>query len=186
VRVVEIKTYQMWGEPRNWIFVKLLTDEGIPGWGEGTVEGKEDTIRTAIDEVGAYLIGKDPTAVEHHWQAMLRHGFWRGGVILTSALAEAYYVQVAPHSPQGPVSTAACAHLALSIPNFHILEHVRSEPWRDRVLREPWPVERGFLAVPERPGLGVELDEDAIAASPPRPVGVPVGAWHADGSVADV
>src|SRR5262249_12115083 len=71
-----------------------------------------------------------------------------------AALAEAYYVQVAPHSPQGPVSTAACAHLALGIPNFHILEYVRCEPWRHRVLREPWPVDQGHLIVPEHPGLG--------------------------------
>src|SRR5579884_2336803 len=346
----------MWGEPRNWVLVKLTTDDGFYGWGEGTLEGKEDTVQTAIHELGQYLVGKDPTAVEHHWQAMFRHGFWRGGVVLNSALsaldqaiwdirgkvaglpvykllggptrerirlythvgiydpdrmvedaqrdladgftavktgawagdtalpehqaiaafaarvaklretvgpdveimidnhgrsrpstavrlmqalqpyrlywfeeptqpddlegllalraasapmdlaagerlyskwdvrpllekrlvdviqpdlchaggiteckkiaamAEAYYVQVAPHSPQGPVSTAAAAHLAASIPNFQILEYVRSEPWRDRVLKEPWPVERGQLVIPERPGLGVELDEAVIAS----------------------
>lgn len=44
----------------------------------------------------------------------------------------------------------------------------------------------GRLVVPDRPGLGVDLDEDALAASPPRPVGVPRGAWAADGSVVDV
>ena len=378
VRITEFQTYLMWGDPRNWVFVKLSTDEGIYGWGEGTLEGKEETVRTAIHQLGQYLIGKDPIAVEHHWQAMFRHGFWRGGVVLNSALAaldqaiwdirgkaagmpvyqllggptrerirlythvgiydpsrmvddaerdladgftavktgawagdtelpeaqfiaafasrvealretvgpnvdimidnhgksrastairlmqalqpfhlywleeptqpddleallavraagasmdlaagerlyakwdfrpllekrlvdviqpdlchaggiteckkiaamaEAYYVQVAPHSPQGPVSTAAAAHLALAIPNFQILEYVRSEPWRRRVLREPWTIEGGHLVVPERPGLGIDLDEAAIEASPPRTVGVPRGAWFADGSVADV
>jgi galactonate dehydratase len=103
-----------------------------------------------------------------------------------AALAEAHYVQVAPHSPQGPVSTAAAAHLALAIPNFLILEFVRAAPYRDRALREPWPVREGHLVVPDRPGLGVELNEEALAASPPRSVGVPRGAWAADGSVADV
>ena len=44
----------------------------------------------------------------------------------------------------------------------------------------------GHLEVPDRPGLGVDLDEAALAASPMRPVGVPSGAWAADGSVADV
>ncbi|MDP9371063.1 MAG: hypothetical protein M3Q65_01115, partial [Chloroflexota bacterium] len=62
----------------------------------------------------------------------------------------------------------------------------RSAPYRDRVLREPWAVREGHLEVPERPGLGVELDEEALAASPPRPVGVPRGTWAVDGSVADV
>jgi galactonate dehydratase len=378
MKITGLKTFQMWGEPRNWVFVKLETDEGLYGWGEGTLEGKETTVCAAILELGQYLVGKDPGPVEHHWQAMYRHGFWRGGVVLGSALAaldqalwdlrgktaglpvyrllggptrerirlythvgiydptklvedaqrdledgftavktgawagdsargeaemigaftdrvallretvgpsveimidnhgksrpsaavrlmralepyrlywfeeatqpddleglralraagatmdlatgerlyskwdyrplleqrlvdviqpdlchaggiteckkiaalaEAYYVQVAPHSPQGPVSTAAAAHLALGIPNFQILEYVRSEPWRQQVLREPWPVDRGHLIVPDRPGLGIDLDEAAIAASPPRPVGVPRGAWLADGSVADV
>jgi galactonate dehydratase len=103
-----------------------------------------------------------------------------------ASMAEAYYVQVAPHSPQDPVSTAAAAHLALAISNFAILEFVRSQPFRDRAMREAWEVRAGHLEVPDRSGLGVDLDEEALAASPPRPVGVPRGAWAADGSVADV
>ncbi len=378
MEVREIRTFVTWGAPRNWVFVKVLTDAGIHGWGEATLEGKEETVRACVHELGRGLIGQDPLAVEHHWQALYRHGFWRGGVVLNSALAaldqalwdlrgkawgvpvyrllggptrrrvrvythvgiynpaemeedarravadgftamktgawagdtalpeaeaiaafaervgrlravvgprvdimidnhgrsrpatavrlmdalqpfgllwleeptppddiealarvraagprmdlatgerlyskweyvpllerrlvdviqpdlchagglteckklaalaEAYYVQVAPHSPQGPVSTAAAAHLALAIPNFLILEFVPSAPFRDRILREPWVVREGHLEVPERPGLGVELDEDALLASPPQRVGVPRGAWAADGSVADV
>jgi galactonate dehydratase len=103
-----------------------------------------------------------------------------------AAMAEAYYVQVAPHSPQGPVSTAASAHLGMAIPNFLILEFVRSQPYRDRVLREAWTMRDGYLEVPDRPGLGVDLDEEALQASPPQHVGVPRGAWAADGSVADI
>jgi galactonate dehydratase len=378
MRITEIRTYATWGEPRNWVFVKVLTDTEVYGWGEATLEGKEQTVIACVHELGKALIGQDPTANEHHWQALFRHGFWRGGVVLNSALAaldqalwdirgkawgvpayrllggptrrtirlythvgiynpdlleedaqrdladgftavktgawagdaalpeaeaiaafaervarlrsivgpsvdimidnhgrsrpstavrlmqalqpygllwleeptqpddlealarlraagptmdlatgerlyskwdyvpllerrlvdviqpdlchaggltetkkiaalaEAYYVQVAPHSPQGPVSTAAAAHLGMAIPNFLILEFVRSAPYRDRVLREPWVVEQGHLTVPDRPGLGVDLDEGALAASPMRPVGVPRGAWFADGSVADV
>ncbi|MBM3265209.1 MAG: galactonate dehydratase [candidate division Zixibacteria bacterium] len=378
MKVREIRTYITWGEPRNWVFVKVLTDTELYGWGEGTLEGKETTVEAAIHEIGASLIDKDPTAVEHHWQALYRHGFWRGGVVLNSALAaldqamwdlrgkawgvpvyrllggptrerirlythvgiyqaadlvtdakrdmadgftafktgawagdahlpeaemtalfadrvaslrsaagpgvdimfdnhgrsrpssafrlmkalephgllwleeptqpddmeslsrlragnpsmdlatgerlftkwdfaplierrlvdivqpdlchaggiteckkiaalaESRYVQVAPHSPQGPISTAAAAHLGMAIPNFLILEFVRSAPYRDRVLKEAWPVKDGHLTVPDRPGLGVELDEEALAASPRRDVGIPRGAWHADGSVADV
>jgi galactonate dehydratase len=102
-----------------------------------------------------------------------------------AAMAEAFHVRVAPHNPQGPVSTAAAAHLAMAIPNFTILEFVRQEPYRDRVLREAWTVHDGHLEVPELPGLGVELDEEAIAASPPRKVPM-LGAYNADGSVADV
>jgi galactonate dehydratase len=377
MNVTDIQVHTTWGEPRNWVFVKIVTDRGLHGWGEATLEGHEDTVATCVRHLGQALIGQDPLAIEHHWQRIFRHGFWRGGVVLNSALAgidqalwdlrgkawgvpvyrllggptrqrvrlythvgiydhtrmvedaqrdvaagftalktgawagdaalpepeaiaafaarvallretvgprvdimidnhgrsrastaarlmealgphglfwleeptqpddlealgrlraagprmdlatgerlyskwdyvpllegrlvdviqpdlchaggisevkkiaamaEAYYVQVAPHNPQGPVSTAACAHLGMAIPNFSILEYVLS-PNRDRVLRDPWPVEKGHLVVPDRPGLGVDLDEEALAASPMRPRGVPGGAWFADGSVADV
>lgn len=378
MKITEIRVYSAWGEPRNWVFVKIMTDTDLYGWGEATLENHQRTIEATIHELGQALIGEDPLAVEHHWQRIYRHRFWRGGVVLNSALAgldqalwdlrgkawgvpvykllggptrkrirlythvgiynpdlleedarrdvadgftavktgawngdselpeaemietfaervlrlreivgprvdimidnhgksrpstavrlmealaparllwfeeptqpddiealarvraagprmdiatgerlyskwecvpllerrlvdviqpdlchagglteckkiaalaEAYYVQVAPHSPQGPLSTAASAHLALAIPNFAILEFVRSAPYRDRVLREPWQVRDGHLEVPDRPGLGVDLDEEALAASPPRATGAPRGAYAADGSVADV
>ena len=378
MKITEVRTFITWGEPRNWVFVKIITDRGLFGWGEATLEGREGTVRACVEEMGAWLIGKDPLAVEEHWQVLYRHGFWRGGVVVMSALAgidqalwdlrgkawgvpvyqllggpvrrqirlythvgiynpalleedarrdiadgftavktgawasdaglpevdqiaafaervaqlraivgpqveimidnhgrsrpamavrlmealaphrllwleeptppddldalarlraagpamdlatgerlyskwefapllerrlvdviqpdlchaggiteckkiaalaEAYSVQVAPHTPQGPVSTAASAHLALAIPNFLILEFVRSAPFRDRIMREPWVVRGGCLEVPDRPGLGVDLDEDALAASPPRLVGIPRGAWDRDGAPADV
>jgi len=103
-----------------------------------------------------------------------------------AALAEAYYVNVAPHNPQGPLSTAAAAHLAMAIPNFLILEYVRQEPYRDQAMREAWTVEAGHFVVPDLPGLGVELDEDAVLSSPYRPRNPHRNAFNADGSVADV
>lgn len=69
------------------IFVKMHTDAGIIGIGEGTVEGRIPTTMAAIQELEKYLIGKDPRLVAHHWQAMYRHAFYRGGIILTSALS---------------------------------------------------------------------------------------------------
>lgn len=103
-----------------------------------------------------------------------------------AAMAEAYYVQVAPHNPQGPLSTAAAAHLGMATPNFHILEYVRQEPYRDRGMRENWTVEKGRLIVPDRPGLGVDLNVDALLESPMRPGAVPANCYAADGSVRDI
>ena len=87
MKITDVKTFITWGEPRNWVFVKVLTDAGLHGWGEATLEGKEQTVAACVEELGRSLIGKDPTAVEHHWQVLYRHGFWRGGVVLSSALA---------------------------------------------------------------------------------------------------
>jgi galactonate dehydratase len=69
------------------IFIKMHTDAGIIGIGEGTVEGKIKTVVAAIQELEPYLIGKDPRRVTHHWQAMYRHGFYRGDIVLTSAIS---------------------------------------------------------------------------------------------------
>jgi galactonate dehydratase len=69
------------------IFVKMHTDAGIIGIGEGTVEGRIKTVVAAIQELEKYLIGKDPRQPAHHWQAMYRHAFYRGSVVLTSAIS---------------------------------------------------------------------------------------------------
>lgn len=73
-------------KPR-WLFLKIHTDAGIVGLGEPITEGRALTCATAIKEIEPYLVGKDPRAVQHHWQAIYRHAFYRGGPILTSALS---------------------------------------------------------------------------------------------------
>jgi galactonate dehydratase len=73
-------------KPR-WLFLKIHTDAGIVGLGEPVVEGRALTVKTAVEEIGSYLVGKDPRAVAHHWQAIYRHAFYRGGPVLTSALS---------------------------------------------------------------------------------------------------
>jgi galactonate dehydratase len=378
VKVTGLKTFITWGDPRNWVLVKVETDEGIYGWGEGTVEGRERTVETAIHELGNALLGEDPTAVERHWQRLYRLGFWKGGVILMSALsaldqacwdisgkacgrpvhrllggptrdrvrlythvgiydpakmiddierhrsegftafktgawpgmaklgehqatrvfadrvarlreaagpdadlmidnhgrsrpgaairlmramepydlyffeeptppenlaalakvveagfdmdlaagerlytkwgfrellerqlvdiiqpdachaggitelkkiaalAETYDVRLAPHNPQGPVSMAACVQVAAAIPNFAILEYVHSQPWRDRIQRQPLVIRDGHVEVPTLPGLGVDLDEEALLASPYRPRPRGADATDADGAIVDV
>ena len=63
MKVTEIRTFTTWGEPRNWVFVKILTDDGLHGWGEATLEGKRGDRRApASSELGAGLIGQDPLA----------------------------------------------------------------------------------------------------------------------------
>ena len=378
MKIKDVQTLTVWGGRRNWVLVKILTDTELVGWGEATLEGKERTVEAAISELSGILIGEDPLAVEHHWQRLYRHGFWRGGVVLNSAIAgldqalwdlrgkawgvpvykllggpvrehirlythvgiyqpeemvedalrdvedgftamktgswrgdmalpererlerftervaslreavgpsidimiddhgrgrpasaarlmralvpydlffleettqpddfeslervraadppmdiamgerlyskydyrpllekrlvdviqpdichaggisevkkiaamaEAYYVQVAPHNPQGPLSTAAAAHLGMAIPNFLILEYVRQDTFRETAVKEPWVIEKGNLIVPDAPGLGVVLDEEALLTSPYRERGRGQGPMRSDGSVADV
>jgi galactonate dehydratase len=73
-------------KPR-WLFLKIHTDEGLVGLGEPILEGRAHTVAQAVAELESYLVGKDPTRAVHHWQAMYKHAFYRGGPILTSALS---------------------------------------------------------------------------------------------------
>lgn len=102
-----------------------------------------------------------------------------------AALAEARHVKVIPHNPLSPVSTAACIQLDACIPNFALQEYTgESEPPKSELLVEPLILEEGYIVVPEGPGLGIELDEDALSHHPVRDkvLDTPIGY---DGSVQD-
>jgi galactonate dehydratase len=100
-----------------------------------------------------------------------------------AAMAEAHYVTVAPHSPLGPVSTAVAVQFAASTPNFLILEYQPDQagPSRD-LVRKPLVLEDGHLRIPDRPGLGIELDESAFAGKPLQPWRRPL-VVEADGNI---
>ncbi len=100
-------------------------------------------------------------------------------------MAEAYYVAVAPHNPLSPVSTAACLHFDAAIPNFLIQEMVHGNPLRSSLVKEPIEqVTEGTVALPRKPGLGVELDNDAVVRLGYKPSGFPER-YRKDGSVAE-
>jgi galactonate dehydratase len=84
LKITKLETFLV--KPR-WLFLKIHTNAGITGLGEPILEGRAKTCAEAVKEVEPYLIGKDPRQVVHHWQAIYRHAFYRGGPILTSALS---------------------------------------------------------------------------------------------------
>ena len=84
-----------------------------------------------------------------------------------ATMAEAYNVQIAPHNPNGPLSTLASAHVCASIPNFFRCEFIVNDvPWRDKVITHPLDVQDGCLTLSDRPGLGVDLDESELERHP--------------------
>lgn len=87
MRIVGLKTFLIGAYPRNWTIVRIDTDAGIAGYGEGTLEGREKTVETAIHELGRYLAGKNPFSIELHFQEMYRRAFWSGGPVLSSAIS---------------------------------------------------------------------------------------------------
>jgi galactonate dehydratase len=71
----------------NWVFCKVLTNQGLVGLGEGSITSKEATLAQAITEHERFLLGKDPTDIELLWQGMFRYPRWRGGPVLNSAIS---------------------------------------------------------------------------------------------------
>ena len=100
-----------------------------------------------------------------------------------AAMAEAEYVMVAPHNPNGPVSTAVNLHFALSTQNFLVLEYKPDDiPERRELVDQPMQLEDGYLLPPKRPGLGLNLNLEACIKYAYEPWHRPFY-WREDGSL---
>ncbi len=82
-----IRSLELFLVPPRWLFLKVTTEDGLAGWGEPVVEGRADTVRAAVEEMGDTLIGHDANRIEDIWQMLYRGGFYRGGPVLTSAIS---------------------------------------------------------------------------------------------------
>ncbi len=99
---------------------------------------------------------------------------YSGGLMETkkiAALAETFYVSVAPHNCRGPLGTVIAMHLCANIPNFNILETFEDYdvPWRCELTPGTPRVKNGYYNLPTQPGWGVEVDESLITAHPEDP-----------------
>src|SRR4051812_34777027 len=79
LKITKLETFLV--QPR-WLFLKAHPAAGIVGLGDPVVEGRAETVAPAVKEIEPYLVGKDPRQVVHHWQAIYRHAFYRGGPVL--------------------------------------------------------------------------------------------------------
>ncbi len=84
---MKISGFELFPAAPRWLFLKLITDGGICGWGEPVVEGRAVTVKAAVEELQTYFIGRDPMDIEDLWQVMYRGGFYRGGPEVMSAIA---------------------------------------------------------------------------------------------------
>lgn len=87
-----------------------------------------------------------------------------------ASVAETYYIPFAPHNPSGPVANAATLQLAACCPNFSILEIMYSDvDWRKDVTNEALEYKDGYITIPDKPGLGIEIDEEECLKHPYQP-----------------
>ena len=86
-----------------------------------------------------------------------------------AAMCDAYGVNIAPHNYYGHLSTLMSAHLCALAPNFRIMEiDMDDVPWKDDLVTRPPAIENGELIMPQGPGWGADINEEALAAHPPR------------------
>ncbi len=103
-----------------------------------------------------------------------------------AAMAEAYYMGVAPHNPLGPIANAAALHFGLSTPNFLIQEDMLSDvPWRWEVVESSLETRDGYWLPCDEPGLGVKVNEKAAAQHPFEQERLQSRVYSADGAVLD-
>jgi galactonate dehydratase len=84
MRISRVETFLV---PPRWLFVRIETDDGVIGWGEASLEGHSDAVRTVVDQFAEHLVGSDPSRIEDHWQVLTKGGFYRGGPVFASAVS---------------------------------------------------------------------------------------------------
>ena len=87
MKITDIKSFPTWVGHRNQLVVKVETDEGIYGWGEAGLSGRELAVVGAIKHYREFLIGRDPMQIGRLWQEIYRSQYFEGGRVLTGALS---------------------------------------------------------------------------------------------------
>ena len=203
-------------EINNWLFVKIYTDSGIYGVGEGSLQYKDAALEAEILDFGSALkvLNKlrpyniswveEPVQFDNvdvlsklaqktdipistgeqlynrwEYQKLFEEKFisiiqpdicHAGGLSelkKISSAAETYYVSVAPHNSNGPISTAASLHLDMTIPNCYKQEiFIKYLEGYKKILTNNIKIEDGFTAPPIGPGLGTDINEEAMKEFP--------------------
>jgi galactonate dehydratase len=98
VQIRDVKTIPTFVGRRNQLIVKVETDEGIHGWGESGLSGRELAVEGAIRHFREYLVGKDPVNIGALWQQLYRSNYFEGGRVLTAAISA---IDIALHDIKG-------------------------------------------------------------------------------------
>ncbi|RNE63767.1 galactonate dehydratase [Cryobacterium tepidiphilum] len=84
MRITRVETFLV---PPRWLFVRIETESGVVGWGEASLEGHSEGVRTVVEQFAEHLVGSDASRIEDHWQVLTKSGFYRGGAVFGSAIS---------------------------------------------------------------------------------------------------
>ena len=154
MKITEIKSYPVWVGSRNQMLVKVETDEGIYGWGESGLSGRELAVAGAVKHYREFLLGKDPMRIGALWQEMYRSQYFEGGRTLTAAISA---IDIALHDLKAkalgvPVYDLLGGKQRESVPCFATASAPMGEALLENVqeyLRHGWNVIRIGMGVPD-------------------------------------
>ncbi|ANN58019.1 galactonate dehydratase [Mesorhizobium sp. SEMIA 3007] len=109
LKITAIKPYPVWVGTRNQMLVKVETDQGIFGWGESGLSGRERAVTGAVEHYREFLIGRDPLQIGRIWQEAYRSQYFEGGRVLQAAISA---IDIALHDIKGK---------ALGVPVYELL-----------------------------------------------------------------
>ena len=87
MKITDVKVFPVWVGSRNQLLVKVETDDGVYGWGESGLSGRELAVIGAINHYREWLIGRDPSRIGALWQEMYRSQYFEGGRVLAAAIS---------------------------------------------------------------------------------------------------
>ena len=129
MKITAVRPFVVWVGTRNQLIVKVETDEGIYGWGESGLSGREKAVAGAIEHYREFVVGRDPMNAGALWQEMYRSQYFEGGRVLTSAIGA---IDIALHDIKGK---------ALGVPVYQLLggKHRDRVPAFATSFAEPGP-----------------------------------------------
>src|ERR1051325_5037534 len=98
MKITAIRAFPVWVGIRNQLLVKVETDEGVFGWGESGLSGREKAVVGAIEHFAEFAVGRDPMRIGALWQEMYRSQYFEGGRVLTAAISA---IDIALHDIKG-------------------------------------------------------------------------------------
>ncbi len=155
MKITAIKPYAVWVGIRNQLLVKIETDEGIFGWGESGLSGREKAVVGAIEHYAEFLIGMDPFKIAHIWQLMYRSQYFEGGRVLQAAISA---IDIARYDIKGkalgvPVYELLGGKVRDRIPTFATTS---GEPGEAMIEQAKMLMEHGWNAMRLSPASGGE------------------------------
>ncbi|MEI6430826.1 MAG: D-galactonate dehydratase, partial [bacterium] len=141
---MKIDRLELFTVPPRWLFLKITCDDGTFGWGEPIVEGKAATVKSCVEEMSDFLIGKDPRHIEDIFQVLYRGGFYRGGPVLSSSISG---IEQALWDIKGK---------ALGVPIYELL----GGPVRDRMKVYAWIGGDDPVEIAADPGIALHTITD--------------------------